>query len=94
LLFQNPLHPVNGGAEKEKDRVLHENVPDVQDPCFFWATLRLAALACRFQFRILCCFQYPGSASPSAALLASFLFITPEYRMLERVFRVRAARVT
>jgi hypothetical protein len=44
------------------------------------------------QFRVLCCFLYPGSASPSAALLLSFLFITRECRMLERVFRVRAAR--
>jgi hypothetical protein len=43
------------------------------------------------QFRILCCFLYPGSASPSAALLLSFLFIDLEYRMLKRVFRVRAA---
>jgi hypothetical protein len=43
------------------------------------------------QFRILCCFLYPGSASPSAALLLSFLFTALEYRMLKRVFRVRAA---
>jgi hypothetical protein len=28
---------VNGGAEKRKDRVLHENVLNVQDTCFFWA---------------------------------------------------------
>jgi hypothetical protein len=42
---------VNGGAEKEKDRVLHENVLDVQDPCFFWAVLRLAAFACPLYFR-------------------------------------------
>jgi hypothetical protein len=31
------------------------------------------------------------SASPSAALLLSFLFITCEYRMLKRVLRARAA---
>jgi hypothetical protein len=32
--------------KKEKDRVLHENVLHVQDPCFFWAAHRLAASAC------------------------------------------------
>jgi hypothetical protein len=42
-------------------------------------------------FGILYCFPYPGSDSPSAALLLSFLFTTPECRMLKRVFRVRAA---
>jgi hypothetical protein len=36
------------------------------------------------QFRILCCFLYSGSASPPAALLLSFLFITREWRMLKR----------
>jgi hypothetical protein len=30
---------VNGGAEKRKDRVLHENVMNVQDPCFFLGRL-------------------------------------------------------
>jgi hypothetical protein len=39
------------------------------------------------QIRILCCFLYPGSASPSAAPLLSFLFIALEYRMLKRVLR-------
>ncbi len=43
-------------------------------------------------FRFLSWFLYPGSASPSAALLLSFLSITLEYRMLKHVFRVRAAR--
>jgi hypothetical protein len=30
---------------------------------------------------------YPGTDSPSAAPLLSFLFITREYRMLKRVLR-------
>jgi hypothetical protein len=34
-----------GVQKKEKDRVLHENALNVQDPCIFGAALRLAALA-------------------------------------------------
>jgi hypothetical protein len=52
---------VNGGAEKEKDRVLHENILDGQDPCFFWAVLRLAAFACPFAFLLFMRFCQPCS---------------------------------
>jgi hypothetical protein len=87
---------VIGGAEKKKeDRVLHENVLDVQDPCFFGAALRLPALACRFdrsEFLIGSCF--PAALPLRPRCFWSFASPILECRMPERVFRVRAARAT
>jgi hypothetical protein len=36
--------------KKEKDRVLHENVLDVQDPCFFLGNSSLGAFARQYIF--------------------------------------------
>ena len=69
--------PVSGNAEKEKDRVLHEKVLDVQDPCFFgrlfvWPPLHALLLFIFYTIlptlqRIVCgscCFQIYGFLMP------------------------------
>jgi hypothetical protein len=81
--------------KKEKDRVPHENVLNVQDPYFFgqliacprWHAdsivlnpLLVHAFLQRFPF--------------GRAAFCLFFFITRECRMLKRVLRVRAARAT
>jgi hypothetical protein len=60
--------------KKEKDRVLPENILDVQDPCFFWAALRLAASACPFAFLFLCDFANRAANRLRLVLLSDLWF--------------------
>jgi hypothetical protein len=65
---------------------------DVQDPVFFGRLIAWPRWHAFSEFMILYRLTYPCSASPSAALLLAFTFMTLERRMLKRGFCVRAAR--
>jgi hypothetical protein len=65
---------VSGGAEKEKDRVLHENVLNVQDPCFFGRLIAWPPLHALLLFYSLCDFANRAANRLRLVLLSDLWF--------------------